>query len=253
MKKFLTMVLIAGLIASFAACGQSSAGENTASKQNQKETQQFTGDIKVTVNSLEELNTKVENDVDESLTTLEEEWTNFKSRIDSYEKYKSNIDDVEAFYAKVLEDTHQLCMRMYLYSLEYARFIMDSDRSFGEKYDDFDELYDTVYDDAGEDIFDAVYDGILSEMFKAFYDGILSDAYEDVPYGEWSEALSDEYDRWSDTNSDVYDEWSDMRSDIYDFCSDMHKEMWDKDQERAEKKYNDFLEDVQMLLSKKKS
>ena len=253
MKKFLTMLLIVGLIASFAACGQASSGESDASNQNQKAAQQFTSDVKVTVNSLEELNTKVDDDVDESLTTLEEEWANFRESIDSYEKYKDSIDDVEAFYAKVLEDTHQLCMRMYLYSLEYARFIMDSDRSFGEKYDDFDELYDTVYDDAGEDIFDTIYDGILTEMFKAFYDGILSDAYEDVPYGEWSEVLSDEYDRWSETNSDVYDEWSDMRSDIYDFCSDMHKEMWDKDQERADKKYNDFLEDVQMLLSKKTS
>ena len=38
-----------------------------------------------------------------------------------------------------------------------------------------------------------------------------------------------------------------MKSDIYDFWVDMREEMWDKDQERAEKKYNDFLEDTKKI------
>ena len=163
------------------------------------------------------------------------------------EKYKRNTDKIEKFYGKVLEETHGICMRLYVYSLEYARYIMDSDKSFGEKYDDFEELYDTVYEDAGDDIYDAIYDGILDEMYDAFYDGILSDSYDEVAYGEWYEANTDAYDIWSDTKSDVYDEWSDMKSDIYDFWVDMREEMWDKDQERAEKKYNDFLEDTKKI------
>ena len=56
------------------------------------------------------------------------------------EKYKRNTDKIEKFYGKVLEETHGICMRLYVYSLEYARYIMDSDKSFGEKYDDFEEL-----------------------------------------------------------------------------------------------------------------
>ena len=71
--------------------------------------------------------------------------------------------------------------------------------------------------------------------------------YDDVAYGEWYEENTDAYEIWYDTKSDVYDEWYDMKSDIYDFWYDMRSEMWDKDQERAEKKYNDFLEDVKSM------
>lgn len=239
MRKILTTIFLICLITSFAACGQA-VDNNTA-------TEQFPGKIKVSVASLDELNDKIMEDIDSSTAKLNDEWIELNSSIKSYEQYKSNAEKIEAFYGKVLEETHQLCLRMYIYSLEYARFIMDSDRSFGEKYDDFEELYDNVYDDAGDDIYDAIYDGILDEMYDAFYGGLLEDAYEEVAYGEWSEEMSDAYDIWSDTKSDVYDEWSDMKSDIYDFCSDMREEMWDKDQERADKKYNDFLEDVKRL------
>ena len=247
MKKLLVILLTAGLIASFSACGEVSADEADDNSGGSIATEPFTGAIKVSAASLDELNDKVMEGVDTSLTKLNDEWTELYSGIDSYEKYKKNTDKIEKFYERVLEETHEICMRMYMYSLEYARYIMDSDKSFGEKYDDFEELYDTVYEDAGDDIYNAVYDGILDEMYDAFYDGILSDSYDDVAYGEWYEANTDAYEIWYDTKSDVYDEWYDMKSDIYDFWYDMRSEMWDKDQERAEKKYNDFLEDVKSM------
>ena len=247
MKKLLAIILTAGLIASFSACGEVPADEAGSNSQNSIAIEPFTGTIKVSVASLDELYEKVMEDVEVSLTKLNDEWSELYSVIDSYEKYKNNADMIDEFYGKVLEETHQICTRMYLYSLEYARFIMDSDKSFGEKYDDFEELYEAIYEDAGDDIYDAIYDGILDEMYDAFYDGILSDSYDDVPYGEWYEASTDAYELWYDTKSDVYDEWYDMKSDIYDFWYDMRREMWDKDQERAEKKYNDFLEDVKRM------
>lgn len=247
MKKLLAIVLTAGLIASFSACREVPADEAGSNSQNSIAIEPFTGTIKVSVASLDELYEKVMEDVEVSLTKLNDEWSELYSVIDSYEKYKNNADMIDEFYGKVLEETHQICTRMYLYSLEYARFIMDSDKSFGEKYDDFEELYEAIYEDAGDDIYDAIYDGILDEMYDAFYDGILSDSYEEVPYGEWYEASTDAYELWYDTKSDVYDEWYDMKSDIYDFWYDMRSEMWDKDQERAEKKYNDFLEDVKRM------
>ncbi len=247
MKKLLAIILTAGLIASFSACGEVPADEASSNSQNSIAIEPFTGTIKVSVASLDELYEKVMEDVEVSLTKLNDEWSELYSVIDSYEKYKNNADMIDEFYGKVLEETHQICTRMYLYSLEYARFIMDSDKSFGEKYDDFEELYEAIYEDAGDDIYDAIYDGILDEMYDAFYDGILSDSYEEVPYGEWYEASTDAYELWYDTKSDVYDEWYDMKSDIYDFWYDMRSEMWDKDQERAEKKYNDFLEDVKRM------
>lgn len=247
MKKILTILLATGVIALFSACGEVSVDEVDNNSQNTIAAEPFTGTIKVSAASLDELSDKVMEDVDISITKLNDEWTELNSGIDSYEKYKNNTDAIEKFYGKVLEETHEICMRMYMYSLEYARYIMDSDKSFGEKYDDFEELYDTVYEDAGDDIYDAIYDGILDEMYDAFYDGILSDSYDDVAYGEWYEENTDAYEIWYDTKSDVYDEWYDMKSDIYDFWYDMRSEMWDKDQERAEKKYNGFLEDVKIM------
>lgn len=247
MKKILTILLAAGVIVLFSACGEVSVDEANNNSQNTMTAEPFKGTIKVSAASLDELSDKVMEDVDISITKLNDEWTELNSGIDSYEKYKNNADTIEKFYGNVLEKTHEICMRMYLYSLEYARYIMDSDKSFGEKYDDFEELYDTVYEDAGDDIYDAIYDGILDEMYDAFYDGILSDSYDKVAYGEWYEANTDAYELWYDTKSDVYDEWYDMKSDIYDFWYDMRSEMWDKDQERAEKKYNDFLEDVKRM------
>lgn len=248
MKKLLVVLLTVGVITSFSACGETTPSESTDKNEERNIiAESFTGEVVVSVTSLDELNDKVMEDVDTSLTKLNNEWAELNSGIDSYEKYKRNTDKIEKFYGKVLEETHGICMRLYVYSLEYARYIMDSDKSFGEKYDDFEELYDTVYEDAGDDIYDAIYDGILDEMYDAFYDGILSDSYDEVAYGEWYEANTDAYDIWSDTKSDVYDEWSDMKSDIYDFWVDMREEMWDKDQERAEKKYNDFLEDTKKI------
>ena len=252
MKKLLAILLMVGIITTFSACGGATPDVADDNNERNVASEPFTGTIKVSAASLDELNDKIADFayVESAIFIKIENYQNppeLNSGIDSYEKYKRNTDKIEKFYGKVLEETHGICMRLYVYSLEYARYIMDSDKSFGEKYDDFEELYDTVYEDAGDDIYDAIYDGILDEMYDAFYDGILSDSYDEVAYGEWYEANTDAYDIWSDTKSDVYDEWSDMKSDIYDFWVDMREEMWDKDQERAEKKYNDFLEDTKKI------
>ena len=60
---------------------------------------------------------------------------------------------------------------------------------------------------------------------------------------------SDEYDRWSDSSSEVYDVWSDCGSDIYDFWSDVKGEIWDDDLEKAQKKIENFKEDIDKLKS----
>ena len=136
---------------------------------------------------------------------------------------------------------------MYDYSLYYAELIIKSDKSNGDKYDDLEELYENIYENAGEKIYDEIYDGILDKMYKDFYDGILEDAYDNAPYDEWSDARSDEYDWWSDTRSNTYDDWSDCRSDVYDFWSDIRSEIWDDDIQKAEKKMKDFQEEIDKL------
>ena len=55
------------------------------------------------------------------------------------------------------------------------------------KYDELEELYNRIYDDAGNEIYDGIYDGILEDMYDDFYDGLLDDAYDNEEYSEYSE------------------------------------------------------------------
>ena len=197
--------------------------------------------------SLDELNDIVTMDLEKNVEALVGEYDSLITEIDTYEKFSAETEKIEEFYINTYEKTRELCIKMREYSLDYARLILDSDGDKNDKYDDFEELYDVVYDDGGELIYDEIYDGILDDSYDAFYNGILDDAFDNVGYDEWSDACSDEYDRWSDARSDVYDEWSDMRSDVYDFFSDMRSEMWDADFAEAEEIFQEFQEEIVKL------
>lgn len=197
--------------------------------------------------SFEEINEKVALDVENTIAMLNAEYEKIVMSVDSYDQYSKNIDHIEELYSLILETTTQLCIRMREYSLEYAKVIMASNKTNDEKYDDCEEIYDNVYDDAGDDIYDKIYDDLFDNLYDAFYDGILDDAYDFVPYKEWSSVHSNEYELWSDTHSDVYEEWSDFRSDVYGFWSDMRSELWSDDIERAEKKIEKFQKEVDKL------
>lgn len=229
----------------------SSPIEETSESRDIKESKDNTDDMSEKPIGFDELNEVVSTDVENTISAIKSDYEKLVTEIDTYEKYLESIDKIQAFYKQVYEDTKNLCIRMREYSINYAEEIMASDKSNDDKYKDFEELYDCIYDDAGDDIYDGIYDGILDDIYDDFYDGILDDAYDNgAPYDEWSNARSDEYDWWSDTRSDVYDEWSDFRSDVYDFWSDMRSELWDDDIERAEEKIVDFREDVEKIKSK---
>ena len=197
--------------------------------------------------NVEKLNDIVAKDVEDKISALNAEYTQLKSEINTFNNYMNNSDKVEAFYTKIYETHKDLCVRMCEYSLDYAEIIVGAEESNDQKYDNLEELYDAIYDNARDDIYDEIYDGILDDMYNNFYDGFLDDAYDDVEYSIWSEARSNEYDWWSNTRSDVYDDWSDCFSDIYDFWSDIRSEVWDDNIERAKKIIEDFREDVKKL------
>lgn len=263
MKKKLFTLLLGMCMVFMTACGKnnttaentsdvqdSSAVEETLDNTDSEESEDTTRDTSEKQTGFEELHEAVSTDVENAVSDLKEEYEKLVTEIDTYEKYIKNIDKVEAFYKQVCEVTKSLCIRMREYSIEYAEAIMASDQSNDDKYDDFEELYDCIYEDAGDDIYDEIYDGILDDIYDDFYDGILEDAYDNAAsYDEWSDTLSNEYDWWSDARSDVYDEWSDFRSDVYDFWSDMRSELWDDDTERANEKITDFREDIEKLKS----
>lgn len=197
--------------------------------------------------SLEEISEIVSTDVENTITALKTEWENLSSNIDTYDNYSDNVDNVKNLYTKIKEDSNQICIRLREYASAYAEFILSSDRKNKEKYKDFSEIYDNIYDDAREEIYDEIYDDILKDMYDVFYDGILKDAYDEIPYKEWSRARSDEYDFWSECRSEVYDSWSDAGSDIYDFWSDIRSDLYDGEVEDAREELQKFLEDIKKL------
>lgn len=262
MKKFYAVLVAAGMMVLFTACaGKETAGEVAEApetvvqegaeatveeeKSEEAESPQEEASVPPKAGSLEELEALVGKDVEESIGALTEEYEALIAEVDSYEKYLESTETVEGFYAKVLKRTQELCIRMREHSIGYADVILASDKEHGEKYEDLEELYDVVYDEAGEDIYDEIYDGILDDLYDDFYNGILDEAYENAEYSEWSEARSNEYEWWADARSDVYDEWSDFRSEVYDFWSDLRGEMWDDDMEKAQEVVADFKEDVE--------
>lgn len=217
MKKKLFIQLLCLCLFLMTACGKNNTiSDNTSNVQDSSSIEETSesSDIKESKDNI--------NDVSEKQIGFEE--LNEAVSIDV-----ENTDKVEAFYKQVCGDTQNLCIRMREYSINYAEAIMASDKSNDDKYKDFEELYDCIYDDAGDDIYDEIYDGILDDIYDDFYDGILDDAYD---------------------NGAPYDEWSDFRSDVYDFWSDMRSELWDDDIERAEEKIVDFQEDVEKLKNK---
>lgn len=199
------------------------------------------------VDSVDDMEDLITEEFEGTVEKLTKEWEELSSSITTFDEYCENVDKVEAFYNKINTTAEKMSVRMYEYSLRYAEIIVDSDDSTDDMYDEFDEIYDCVYDGAGEILYDDIYDGILEDMYDTLYDDVLDDSDDADSYSEWSDVHSDEYDFWSDTRSDVYDFWSDARSDIYDFWSDVRGDLWDDDLVKTEKTIKDFKEDVEKL------
>ena len=197
----------------------------------------------------EKIAEKIEKEVESTITTLTAEWEALSSGIDSYAKYMESADAIEAFYIKVNSTSAQLCATMCALSTEYADAILASGKSTDDMYDDMDEIYDLIYDEAGDDIYDGIYDGLLDDMYDALYDDALDDS-DGIDYSDWADARSNEYEMWSDTRSDTYEQWSDYRSDVYEFWSDIRGELWGDDIESAKEVIVDFKEDVDKMMGK---
>jgi len=264
-KRIIALLCATAMLLSFTACDSKNRDEDKSSSEaissSAETTEKQDAESKTDAPKEEEtkapsanldgdLDDIVIKDVEDTVTALNVEYEGLKAEIDTYAKYLSNTDKMEAFYAKIQDTNYSLCVRMYEYSLDYAESIVNSDMSNDDKYDELEELYDSIYDDAGNEMYDGIYDGILDDMYEDFYDGLLDDAYDNEEYSEyseWSDARSDEYEWWSDTRSNVYEDWSDMRSDIYEFQSDLRGELWNDEIDKALEKIEDFREDVEKL------
>lgn len=212
-----------------------------------KETNTESEEGAIQATTLEELSELVSQEMDARVAALNEKYEKIQAEIDTYDKYIENQEKIEDYYSSVYHDMQDTCIRMREYCVKYVQVILESEKENDEKYDDLEEMYDVIYEDAGEDIYDEFYDGVLEDIYDVYYDGILDDAYDAVAYKEWSEARSEEYERWSDARSAAYECWSDFRSEVYEFWSDMRSEFWDDDIDRAQEKIQDFQDDILQL------
>lgn len=254
-KKFLALMLVVAMAVGVAGCGGNASAPTTSSSLSETESKAEEEPAKQKEEKpsvleglpYEEIEDAVNTDVEETISALTAEYESLVAEIDSYEKYKENIEAVRAFYEKIFKETASLCIRLREYGLNYGQAVIASGSGYRDMYDDIEIIYDVIYEDAGDEIYDEIYDGILDDMYDDFYDGIIEDGYDIDAYKTYSDIRSDEYDMWSGCKSDVYDEWSDMKSDIYDFWSDMRGEIYDDDMERAQKKIDKFISDIEKL------
>ena len=257
-KKIVNSLLILAFVLSTAACSSQpttntgtpadSTHESNSQKNNvTTDTDSTNVTETVVASSLEELETIVLKDVEDSIASLAVKKDQLAAEIDSFEKYVGNEDKIKGFYDEICTETLHLEICLMEYSVIYAEFIMNSDKDFDDKYDDLDELYNVVYEDAGDVIYDEIYDGILDEMYDLFYDGILDEAYDSVPYEKWLDDCSDEYEMWLDACSECYEIWLDTRSDIYEFWLEMRSATFGKDAEEINEAIMDFKEDIEDL------
>ena len=252
MKKVISMTLALVMAASLAACGGgASSGSSAAAQSAPAPTPESTAaeaqDSTASAGDDGTLYGTASADIESTVSSLTAAYEALTADIATYDDYVANVDRVEAFYATVVKETRNLCIRLREYGADYVDSVLSSGLTCDEMYDELDVLYDDLYDDAGGDVYDEIYDDLMGDLYDVFYDGILKDAYDTVDYSDWADTHSNEYEFWSDAHSDIYDEWSDFHSDIYDLWSDVRGELWDDDLDRAAEKLADFRADLQSL------
>ena len=268
-KKFIALLLALTFVLSATACSEqptSDAGaQNVTSNEQTHSTNEFSNDqTEETVDTnvsteqaentvepgtLEALEADVMKDVENSISALQSEMGTLVAEITTFDKYVENVDKMEAFYTKACTDSSLLEICLMEHAITYAEFIMNSDNDFGDKYDDLDELYDVVYEDAGDEFYDGIYDGILEDMYDIFYDELLDAAYDSAPYEKWLNARSNEYEWWLDARSDCYEIWLDTRSDIYEFWLDLRSATFEKNADKVFEIITDFKGTIEELKS----
>lgn len=200
--------------------------------------------------TLEELKINSTNDIASFTTELESEWKILSSQITTFDDYKNNKEKISKYYDKIVKNTETFSIKIREYALKYGEIIINSDKSFNDKYDELEEIYDDIYDGIAEDLYDDIYDGLLEDMYDYYYDGILDDAYDNVPYEDYSDMRSVEYKNYSKARSDIYDAYSDARADVYDFYSKLSSKIYEKKLDKAKEKLQDFSKDIEKLKNK---
>ena len=141
-KKIVNLLLILAFVLSTAACSSqptTNTGTPTDSingsnnQQNNVTTDTDSNDVDITetvvASSLEELETIVLKDVEDSIASLATKKNQLASEIDSFEKYVENGDKIKGFYDDICTETLRLEICLMEYSVVYAEFINIADNT----------------------------------------------------------------------------------------------------------------------------
>lgn len=199
--------------------------------------------------SVAEIAQAIKLDVENTLEALNDEYEALTDVIEDYDTYVEHAGEVMAFYEEVNNTSQILCIRIQLACADYAEAIIREGGTKDEIYNTLSDIYDVVYEDAGDDIYDSIYDGILDDIYDVFYNGALDDS-DAAPFGEWSKVRSSEYKAWSQSRSGTYKDWSSFRSDVYKLWSRLRSDVFSGKIDRALEKVDDFREDAEKSLKK---
>lgn len=201
----------------------------------------------ISVSTMDELEEFIDQDVDEVISGLLEEYETIKATLEDFDAYQANPTMTEDFYNKTVTEIDGLSLRLREYAMKYAEIIMTSEDDYSDKYDDLEDIYDEVYEDAAEEIYDKIYDDLLDDMYDDIYEGIIDDAYDNVSYSVWDEARSAEYSMWDEARSEIYSMYDATRSDIYHFYDRMRSHTYKKDDAKIDKDMAKFQKKINKL------
>lgn len=257
MKKLISALLIIAISVCMISCGggdvtttdpaPESTKEPTSQSIPESKPQGGGQKVELSAKTIEELEALVEKDVEDVITSLQEDFAGLTGKITTYDQYVANVDEVKAFYDKIIAENEQACIRLREYSIDYVQLILEANMPLDDKEDALDDMEEFICEDAEEVLYEGIYEGVLEDMFDYFYDGILSAGYDFDIYDEWLDIQSDEYDMYLDASSEVFDCLLDMSSDVCDFWLDASTPMWENDVEEVKEEMNDFREDIKEL------
>ena len=221
MKKLLMMLLVATMIFSNVACGETKTIQNGISDTTLP--QSITPSRDYDENDPAAVLNEITNDFSEVTSQITEKLTETFSAVGTtYKDYEKNKGLVDEWINIVFSESDALFARTKENSITYFKLIStDEDHEYSEFCDDaLDKYYNAVYDDATSEYYDTIYDDAMDDLYDEYYDGIIDDAYDDFKYKEeWSNVRSECYKTWSDARSSIYKKWSNEKSYIYGLWS----------------------------------
>lgn len=193
--------------------------------------------------SSDELLTVSEAHVAEYMAELNEEWADLSSKIDTFDKYKSNLEEVEEFYAHIEAVSDQTRLMLTRYEVAYARLILESDLSSEDKRQCMDDMMTYVSNGEGrgmEEIKNKYYD-LLDEIKDYFYEGIVEEAKDEAGYS-W--IRNGAYNSWENAKTEIRNDWEYTSSDLHSFFAELDLAIHSDEIGRANKIIDKFEEKI---------